>query len=60
MVRLYGEGVNWREQDLNPMSLYASGGGKSHGQRVNGFILILCLPNVVRYSYVIHVAGIRC
>jgi hypothetical protein len=32
MVRLHGEGVNWREQELDPMALYASGGGKSHGR----------------------------
>jgi hypothetical protein len=32
MVRLHGEGVNWREQELDPMALYTSGGGKSHGQ----------------------------
>jgi hypothetical protein len=32
MVRLHGEGVNWREQELNLMALYASGGGKSHGR----------------------------
>jgi hypothetical protein len=32
MVRIHGEGVNWREQELNPMTLYASGGGKSHGR----------------------------
>jgi hypothetical protein len=32
MVRLHGEGVNWRQQDIDPMALYASGGGKSHGR----------------------------
>jgi hypothetical protein len=32
MVRLYGEGINWREQDFDPMDLYASGGGKRQGQ----------------------------
>jgi hypothetical protein len=32
MVRLHGEGVNWRQQDIDPMSLYASGGGKKHGR----------------------------
>jgi hypothetical protein len=31
MVRLHGEGVNWREQELDPMALYVSGGAKSHG-----------------------------
>jgi hypothetical protein len=31
MVRLHGEGVNWRQQDTEPMALYASGGGKRHG-----------------------------
>jgi hypothetical protein len=30
-VRLHGEGVNWREQELDLMALYTSGGGKSHG-----------------------------
>jgi hypothetical protein len=30
MVILYGEGVNWREQELDSMALYTSGGGKSH------------------------------
>jgi hypothetical protein len=29
-VRLHGEGVNWREQEIDPVALYASGGGKSH------------------------------
>jgi hypothetical protein len=32
MVRLLGEGVNWMEQDRDPMALYTSGGGKSHGR----------------------------
>jgi hypothetical protein len=30
-VRLHGEGVNWRQQDIDPMVLYTSGGGKSYG-----------------------------
>jgi hypothetical protein len=42
------------------MALYASGGGKSHGRGVDGFILILYLCNVVIYSYVIYVIGIPC
>jgi hypothetical protein len=60
MVRLHEEGVNWREQELDPMALYASGGGKSHGRCVDGFILIICLCNIVIFSYVIHAAGIPC
>jgi hypothetical protein len=32
MVRLYGEGVNWRQQDIDLMALYASGGRKSQGR----------------------------
>jgi hypothetical protein len=32
MVRCHGEGFNWREADIDPMALYASGGGKSHGR----------------------------
>jgi hypothetical protein len=32
MVRLHGEGINWREQELDPMALYASGRGNSHEQ----------------------------
>jgi hypothetical protein len=32
MVRLHGEGVNWREQDVDSLALYASGGEKSHGR----------------------------
>jgi hypothetical protein len=31
MVRFHGEEVNWRQQDIDSMALYASGGGKSHG-----------------------------
>jgi hypothetical protein len=31
MVRLHGEGVNWREQELNLMAMYSSGGGKIYG-----------------------------
>jgi uncharacterized protein YqhQ len=58
MVRLHREGVNWMEQDFDLMALYASIGGKSHGRCVDGFILIICLCNVVIYSYVIHVTGI--
>jgi hypothetical protein len=46
------------EQDFDLMALYASIGGKSHGRCVDGFILIICLCNVVIYSYVIHVTGI--
>jgi hypothetical protein len=30
MLRLRGEGVEWREQDIDLMALYASRGGKSH------------------------------
>jgi hypothetical protein len=30
IVRLHGEGVNWREQELDPMAFYTSRGGKSH------------------------------
>jgi hypothetical protein len=60
MVRLHGEGVNWREQELDLMALYTSGGGKSHVRCVDGFILILCPCNVVKYSYIIHVVGIPC
>jgi hypothetical protein len=58
MARLHGEGVNWREQDIDLMTLYTSGGGKSHGRCIDVFILIICLCNVMMYSYVIHVAGI--
>jgi hypothetical protein len=32
MVRLHGGGVNWRQQDIDLMALYANGGGKSHGR----------------------------
>jgi hypothetical protein len=32
MVRLHGEVINWRQQDIDLMALYASGGGKSHEQ----------------------------
>jgi hypothetical protein len=32
MVRRHGEGFNWREADIDPMVVYASGGGKSHGR----------------------------
>jgi hypothetical protein len=32
IVRCHGEGFNWREADIDPMAVYASGGGKSHGQ----------------------------
>jgi hypothetical protein len=32
VVRLHGEGVNWREQELDLMALYTSRGGKSHGR----------------------------
>jgi hypothetical protein len=31
MVRLLGEGANWRQQDIDKMVVYTSGGGKSHG-----------------------------
>jgi hypothetical protein len=27
-----GGGVNWRQQDIDLMALYANGGGKSHGR----------------------------
>jgi hypothetical protein len=30
MVRRHGEGFNWREADIDPMVVYASGGGKRH------------------------------
>jgi hypothetical protein len=29
MVRLHGEGVEWRKEDIDPMALYASGRGKT-------------------------------
>jgi hypothetical protein len=58
MVRLHGKGINWREQELNPMALYAIRGGKKHGRLVDGSILILYLCNVVIYSYIIHVTSI--
>jgi hypothetical protein len=32
MTRLYGEGVSRRQQDIDLMALYTSGGGKSHRQ----------------------------
>jgi hypothetical protein len=32
MVRLHGEGVNWREQELDLMALYTNGEGKIHGR----------------------------
>jgi hypothetical protein len=32
MVRLHGEGVDWRKEDMDPMTLYTSGGRKSHGR----------------------------
>jgi hypothetical protein len=32
MVRLHGEGVDLRKQDIDLMALYASREGKSHGQ----------------------------
>jgi hypothetical protein len=31
MVRLHGEGVNWRQQEIDTMALYTSGGRKRHG-----------------------------
>jgi hypothetical protein len=31
-LRLHEEGVNWRQEDIDPMALYASRGGKSHGR----------------------------
>jgi hypothetical protein len=34
MVRCHGEGFNWWEADIDPMAVYASGGGKSHGRWV--------------------------
>jgi hypothetical protein len=32
MVRLHGEDVNLRKQDVDLMALYASGGGKIQGR----------------------------
>jgi hypothetical protein len=32
MVRLHGEQVDWTKEDIDPMALYVSGGGKSHGR----------------------------
>jgi hypothetical protein len=32
MVRPHGEEVDWRKANVDPMALYASGGGKSHGR----------------------------
>jgi hypothetical protein len=32
MERGGGGGVNWRQQDIDLMALYTSGGGKSHGR----------------------------
>jgi hypothetical protein len=29
MVQRHGEGFNWRETDIDPMAVYASGGGKA-------------------------------
>jgi hypothetical protein len=55
MMRLHRERVNWRQQDIDPMTLYASGGGKSHGRLVDSSILIIYLYNVVIYYCVIHV-----
>jgi hypothetical protein len=60
MVRRHGEGFNWREADIDSMVVYTSRGGKSHGRQVTDFNLILCLCNVMIYSYVIHVADITC
>jgi hypothetical protein len=61
MVRCHGEGFNWREADIDPMAVYASGGGKSmDGESLINFILILCLYNAMIYSYVIHITGIPC
>jgi hypothetical protein len=31
-VRCHGEGINWRKETIDPMALYTSGGGKSHGR----------------------------
>jgi hypothetical protein len=31
-MKLYREGVNWRQQDNDPMALYASRRGKSYGR----------------------------
>jgi hypothetical protein len=58
MVRPHVEGLNWREVNINPMAVYTSGEGKIHGRRVTDFILILCLCNVMIYSYLIYVAGV--
>jgi hypothetical protein len=60
IVRRHAEGFNWRETDIDPMAMYASGGGKIHGRRVTDFSLIMCLCNVMIYSYIIYVAGIPC
>jgi hypothetical protein len=27
----HGDGINWRKEPIDPMALYASGGGRSHG-----------------------------
>jgi hypothetical protein len=32
MVRLHVEHIDLRKQDVNPMALYSSGWGKSHGR----------------------------
>jgi hypothetical protein len=37
MMRLYGEGVNRREQEIDYVALYASREGKSHEQWVDGY-----------------------
>jgi uncharacterized membrane protein len=60
IVRLYGEEVDWRKADVDLIALYANGGGKSHGRQTDGSILILCLCNVMIYSYVIHIVGMPC
>jgi hypothetical protein len=60
MVRLHGEEVDCKKANVDPMALYASRGVKSHGWLADDSILILCLYNVVIYSYVIYVAGVPC
>lgn len=32
MVRRHGEEYDWRKEPIDPMAVYASGGGKSHGR----------------------------
>jgi hypothetical protein len=60
MVRRHREQIDWRKTYVDPMALYASEGEKSHRWWVDDSILILCLYNIVLYSYVIHVSGMPC